>query len=270
MASPVSGRSPIDFFSEGTQYVIPLSGITLNDKNEPVVDTKALPPGFVPMAALVDWLKHLVERGELRATPTATLPVGPVFFFEAAEPGAAANSLSVEITKVAEKLADTATDTVVTIKALAVNTWSGLLPKDVRAVLGTRARSGLRPGLVVVADSTPALPAPAAGTKSLAGDDQSASFGDLKLQSARKDPVALGISVEVKLSELANGTFEVIATLELAAADVKLGEVDGKLGYLVRLRPPEGGITGLPRLGRVVLNGGADAARAQAGVFPKP
>jgi hypothetical protein len=268
------GSAPIGFIdpSNGTQVLIPLSALSFDASGNLQVNSK-----YSQAAQLKKWLQYLVAQGEI--TPAPAPPPQAAMVVKAADAGVAGNNIRFEVTDVQPNALtpnDPTTD-LFTVKVTETETYPGLTPATIKAVLGTETTTGSQPGLVHVLDAdTPTLPKPLAATPLASGDASTkASYAvgadptgiAFNLQ-ARKLGAAgnkILVSISVSKADPNNPTFTLTCMWTNSAAGVTAATFQTAMqamSYEIAVAPPSEGQYLVPAAGVVMLTGGADTAAA--------
>src|SRR6266852_2959591 len=163
----------------------------------------------------------------------------------------------------------------------ATQTYPGLTPATVQAVLGTSPGGGSAPGLAYAAPGGPAPVLPRNMTQAatasggnwqvvLLVNDQTSNATALTLYTVGSGNGAGHTAVTVANANKAAGQFDLTVTWQFSATGLTAAafQADPNFSYLLDVEPPTvGGAVGTPGAGTVVLTGGADPTPATAVVL---
>jgi hypothetical protein len=279
MSVPVQADGPINFSAGGQQYFIPLNELSYSagtvDLSAWFTAEGALLPAAAQTAA-TNWVAQLVTSGQVKPGTVPSPPPPPVvMLLKSRFPGSVGNKIQVQFTPTAGGGATF--DAAVS----ATQTYIGLTPATVQAILGTSPGGGTSTGLVYVAPggAAPALPrnttqaAAASGGKwqvVLPVFDQASNATALTLYTVGTGNGASKTTVTVANADQAADKFELTVTWQYSAAGLAPAafQADPNFSYLLDVQPPTvAGTLGTPGAGTVVLAAGADPAPATASVL---
>ncbi len=251
--------------STSSQLSIPTSLIYFEDGS-----AKFTPPAGMSASTSADitkWLAALAREGIL--TSDAQAPPVPAMVISAKSAGSAGNSIEVEITNVRPKPAD-ATKTIFDITLTETNTYELLKPQTVKAVVGTAAGGGDKPGLVFVSSGgNPSQPKdgvyPMTGdpaTADIAKADGSAGAFVLTTKAGGADAALTKVTISAATDPANPGTFTLEAVWTKAAAGIEPADLVAALGYEITVAPPDGGALAPPAAGGYALSGGGEVQAA--------
>jgi FlaG/FlaF family flagellin (archaellin) len=254
------GGSPIAVLSpDGKQYGIPLSLLAVKDGQ--VDSSKITGPLKTAIGATLDAaLGALFLSGAIQAG-TASAPV-LAMNVKAKVPGATGNTISLTFANVNPDATNPA-DGTVDVTIAYQDKREGLTIASIGTLLGTPA-GGTAPGLVALKAAATELPAALAPVK-LGGTPleyvvpaEDGSGDAFTFTAPGTDPLLADVTVEIKDVAVPAGTFTLIVALSHAATGVKIGDLAGKLGLLVDITAPSGGLAA-PAPGTITLSGGSEA-----------
>ncbi|PZV10025.1 MAG: hypothetical protein DCF22_17510 [Leptolyngbya sp.] len=283
MPSAVLGSGPIGFTdTNGKQQSIPLS-LLYFDNGLVKADKWPLYPANT---AVVDALLKSLVAGEF-LKPAPAPPPKPAMVLKAAIPGTRGNTIQVTFSNIVAG-ATPPTSTTFEAEITAKATYAALSldpdsPSFIGKVLGVEA-PGTSPGLVQVKKPAPAkttptpLPKVITTSKPLAGGGASAKSslsvdsdpsGTAFTLEAWKDGVE-GDNIKITIPDVNSGTKTFTLVVEWTQAKITSitlanlpSKLQGKKFVIEEVLKPEGAADfGIPALGTIVLNGGADATGA--------
>jgi hypothetical protein len=254
--------------SDGRQVSIPISALSF-DTTQPtqVIVTPSL---GAHQADAQKWLNYLATIGAL--VPGTAPPPALAMSFTATNPGSAGNRITVTIAY------PDPTQPLFNVTATETDTYTGLTPATLKAVLGTETIAGMTPGLVRALDAeTPTLiPDPVTATLATTGPTvpaavvlQSGGSNAFTLQAREVGSDGTLITVVVSAGavagsfNLAVGWTKTVQNVALATAASQLAA----LSYLVTVSAPTSGTFALPIAATLLLAGGVDSQDAQASVL---
>jgi hypothetical protein len=277
------GSGPIGFTdpANGNQVLIPLSALAFDAGGN-------LLPATSYSQAIQSWLQYLAARGEI--TPAPAAPPQTALVIKAADAGVAGNNIRFEVTDLQPdpQMPNDPTRDTFSVKVTETETYPGLTPATIKAVLGTEKAAGTQPGLVHVLEAdTPAFPKPIGPTalqngdattkaKLAVGGDPGGTAFNLEARKVGTDGNAVKVAVAVSKADPNNPTFTLTGTWTKTATAVTAATFQTAMqamSYDVVVAPPDGGQFLVPAAGSVALSGGAETAaatQAQAAVPANP
>lgn len=277
MSVPVKGDGPINFSFDGSQYLIPLSELSYSGGK---VDLSAWFSAFTsPQQPFKDAatgrVDQLVTQGQVTAGTVAPAGTRVVMVLKSRFAGGVGNQIHVLFTP----NAGTAGTFDATVSA--TQTYAGLKPATVEAILGTGPGAGSSPGLVYVTPGSPAPVLPRNGTVAAAASgggweiaisvfDTTSTSTALTLSTVGSGAGAAHTSVTIANADQTAGTFDLTVTWQYSAAALTPAgfQADSNVSYLLDVEPPTtGGSVGTPGAATVVLGGGTAPQPASASVL---
>jgi len=281
MSVPVQADGPINFSvpNTGEQFFIPLSELSYSaDKVDASGWFTALGTAATPQVkqAATDWVGQLVAAGQVKPGTVPSPPPPPVAMLLTSRfPGSVGNKIQVQFTP------NVGAAGTVDVAVSATQTYPGLTPATVQAVLGTSPGGGSAPGLAYAAPGGPAPVLPRNMTQAatasggnwqvvLLVNDQTSNATALTLYTVGSGNGAGHTAVTVANANKAAGQFDLTVTWQFSATGLTAAafQADPNFSYLLDVEPPTvGGAVGTPAAGTVVLTGGADPTPATAVVL---
>lgn len=267
MAAQVVANGPISFSdTDGLAFSIPLSILYVDDNG--TIKADSWPP-YDEYQSLIDpWLAYLQEQGLIRQGE-ASAPV-TAMIVKAKTTGAAGNTILLEINNLHPDPADNSV-TLFDVTVTENNTYSGLSPATLKAMLGTAAGGGEKPGLVFVSSAgDPEMPKAGsyplmsgAGNTAASVEVPNADESATAFKVSARSKGAEGNRTTVTIEDVTATAFTLVAEWTKTSANLKPGDVAGSFDYEITVDPPQDGALATPAAGDYTLNGGVDAQPAK-------